>query len=161
MKRRLGLVALGVLLGLFALEVALQIGAYALWRSARGTTPSGADAILCVGDSFTYGLGATAGGGSYPRQLEAVLRAEGRERTVINGGWPGQTSREILLKLPAQLARHRPGVVCILAGMNDPWSRPERVRPEDLSSGADAEAFPLQVRLLRLGTLIEIGRAHV
>lgn len=154
MKRRLGLVALGVLLGLLALEVALQIGAYALWRSARGTPPSGAGAILCVGDSFTYGLGATAGGGSYPRQLETVLRADGRERTVINGGWPGQTSREILLKLPAQLARHRPGVVCILAGMNDPWSRPERVRPDELSGGADAEAFPVQFRLARLGTLI-------
>lgn len=154
MRRRLGLVALGVILGLLALEVALQIGAYALWRSAQGTSPSGAGAILCVGDSFTYGLGATAGGGSYPRQLETVLRVEGRERTVINGGWPGQTSREILLKLPAQLARHRPGVVCILAGMNDPWSRPERVRPDELSGAADAEAFPIQLRLARLATLI-------
>ena len=154
MRRRLGLVLLGVLLGLLALEVALQIGAYALWRSARGATSSGADAILCVGDSFTYGLGATAGGGSYPRQLEAALRVAGRERTVINGGWPGQTSREILLKLPAQLARYHPGVVCILAGMNDPWSRPERVRSEELSGGADVEAFPVQLRLLRLGTLI-------
>ncbi len=151
-RRRLALILLGTLGALVALEVTLQVVAFALWRSAQAGDRGGVDTVLCVGDSFTYGLGATAAAGSYPRQLEAALRALGQERTVVNGGWPGQTSREILLKLPEQLARHRPKVVCILAGMNDPWSRPARVRAEELH--AEAAPFPVQFRLLRLGRLM-------
>jgi len=128
-----------------ALEGALQVGALVLW-SRRGSVAAGEGALLCVGDSFTYGLGATGQAGSYPRQLEALLRENGGAATVVNGGWPGQSSREVLLRLPEQLARHRPARVCILVGINDPVVRPARVRSEELSS-VFGEAFRWRLRL--------------
>lgn len=142
-------VALGLVLGLMALEVALQVGALVVW--SRRQNDDGSGCVLCVGDSFTYGLGASVEGGSYPRQLEALLRQAGTDAKVVNadvvnGGWPGQSSREVLLRLPEQIARHDPKLVCILVGVNDPVKRPEYVRNEELSAVPD-EGFAWRLRL--------------
>src|SRR5204862_5082060 len=93
--------------------------------------------VLCVGDSFTFGLGASGRDHAYPQTLERILR----ERTgdpswqVINAGHPGQDSSAVLRHLDAQLAEHRPAFVCVMVGCNDWWSKPARL-PADAAPAA-------------------------
>lgn len=126
-----GRILLAIVGPLFWLELVLQVGSF-----FTPNAPSDADAeatadpccVLCVGDSFTFGLGATTPAGSYPAQLEANLRAAplaGRWR-VANGGVPSRNSRDVLLDLPRAFRRARPRYVAILVGVNDLWSHPER-----------------------------------
>jgi acyl-CoA thioesterase I len=74
--------------------------------------PAGA-VVLALGDSITHGTGA-APEASYPAQLRAVTGWN-----VINGGVPGDTSAQVLERLPALLAEHKPALVIISAGGND------------------------------------------
>jgi lysophospholipase L1-like esterase len=116
---------------LVVLECVLQVGALFMpGAPAEATTPAAADpsCVLCVGDSFTYGLGASDDAHAYPARLEARLRAapiDGRWR-VANGGVPSRNSRDVLLELPRQFLRERPHFVVVLVGANELWSRPER-----------------------------------
>ncbi len=77
-------------------------------------------AILCVGDSFTEGVGATRGF-SYPHQLAARLRRQGHGARVINAGHSGQNSTELLQSLPGLLADHQPRWVLVLVGSANTW----------------------------------------
>ena len=74
--------------------------------------PRGAT-VLALGDSLTYGTGASAGA-SYP----AVL-AELTGWQVVNAGVPGDTSAQALARLPALLAEHQPKLVIVSIGGND------------------------------------------
>ena len=149
--RRLRAALLGVALALVALEVAMQIAAYAAWRSGDGFATRAVTAthrILCVGDSFTFGLGASPDRG-YPQQLEALLKGEGLDVAVVNGGKPGQDSADVLRRLPAQLDVVRPTQVLVLAGYNDRWSHPRPVDERELAT-AESHSFPLRVRTVAL-----------
>ena len=158
MVRRLRTVAILALLSLLLLEVVLQLGALAVAMFVPGTVgePASGDrtTVLCVGDSFTYGLGASSHDtGSYPAQLAAQLESEqpGRWR-VVNEGYPGRNSRQILVRLAAQLERHHPNYVLLLVGLNDRWSRPALL---DLEADPDAQVaagngFRFEFRTLRL-----------
>ncbi|MCR9244449.1 MAG: SGNH/GDSL hydrolase family protein [bacterium] len=136
-RRRLRLFGLAVAVFALALELVLQLGAAVVaWRTAPvGTAVAGEPHVLCIGDSFTFGIGASSPERSYPAALERRLAAAGHEIRVINAGRPGRNSRAGLEYLAANI---RPGVrvVCILLGTNDEWSRPERVAVG--TSGPDA-----------------------
>ena len=60
-------------------------------RAARELAPAGSGAVrvLCLGDSFTFGVGVNDSE-AYPAQLEGMLRAKypGREIEVVNAGMP-------------------------------------------------------------------------
>jgi lysophospholipase L1-like esterase len=74
--------------------------------------------VLCVGDSYTYGIGASEGM-DYPRQLEAALngRLGPEERVaVVNAGIAGANSSMMLEALPGFLAAVEPDLVVLLAG---------------------------------------------
>ena len=77
--RRALLVVVGTLLGLVAVEVGLQVVSYLAWAGGQRESAGGgaATAILCVGDSYTWGMGASDASASYPAQVEALLRAAG------------------------------------------------------------------------------------
>jgi lysophospholipase L1-like esterase len=79
---------------------------------ALQAVPAGS-VVLAIGDSITHGIGA-APEAAYPAQL-----AELTGWKVINGGVPGDTSAQILARLPALLAEHRPTLVILSAGGND------------------------------------------
>ncbi len=110
-------------------EVALRVSGvvYARYRQpgshpASPSAKEGALNILCLGDSFTFGLGTTAEN-SYPKQLERLLQEKNLSRVqVINGGRLGFTSSLLLKNLQTDLKRYRPAVVIVLIGMNNYWN---------------------------------------
>lgn len=154
------LIASGLLLALVAFEACLQVVAFVVWRGNRPRAVAGtndaAPRILCVGDSYTFGLGAPEPAEqSYPAQLQRRLdeRAPGRWR-VVSDAWPGRNSRELLLRLPAQLERHRPEVVLVLIGMNDLWRPTPVVTDAELRAQARDDGFPVRWRTARLAQLV-------
>ena len=156
--RRIAAITVGVVLSLLAVEVVLQIGHVVVWvagRSEPRTTADGSRTLLCVGDSFTFGIGSSDGDGPYPAALERLLRARpDGPWTVANEGWPGRNSRELLSNLGAWLERHRPELVCILVGVNDRWSRPTPLPPAAEATSATDDGLRLRWRTGRLLRMI-------
>lgn len=74
--------------------------------------PRGA-AVLALGDSITYGTGATPET-SYPAVLAGLTGWN-----VINAGVPGDTSAQALARLPALIDEHKPELVIVSIGGND------------------------------------------
>jgi len=129
-KLWIGRILLATVGPLVVLECVLQVGALFMpGAPAEATTPAAdPSCVLCVGDSFTYGLGASNDAHSYPARLEERLRAapiDGRWRVAI-GGVPARNSRDVLLDLPRQFLRERPRFVVVQVGVNELWSRPEQ-----------------------------------
>ena len=103
--RRVGLLGLATLL---LLEVVLQIGSVVVWLThdaGSGAVQTDRSVVLCIGDSFTFGLGASDEQHrpyptqSYPAQLQRVLDRRAPDTWhVVNRGFPGMTSRELLLR---------------------------------------------------------------
>lgn len=67
---------------------------------------NGREVILCLGDSFTFGIGAEKGF-SYPDQLSRILEARqcGRYK-VINSGIPGSNSSMIAKSFKSNIYTH-------------------------------------------------------
>ena len=150
-----------LLVGFVFLELALQalsIGAHVTRRSANSSSDGdegGARTVLCLGDSFTYGFGATNGGTSYPGRLEARLNARPNEQwRVVNSGFPGKNSAHALSSLGYHLENLNPNFVIVLTGANDTWSRPDRIESSDLErltgEEPESEKFQWRFRTLRL-----------
>ena len=78
----------------------------------KTSLPQGAT-VIALGDSLTFGTGATPET-SYPSVLAA---ASGWD--VINAGVPGETAAEGCARLPGLIEDHRPQLVLVLLGGND------------------------------------------
>ncbi len=150
-RRTALLLAGGILAALCGFEILLQILSFGIWwLGGTGAAPvdDGSPRILCVGDSFTYGLGATARERTYPSRAGALLEEAGIDAQVLNCGWPGSTSSDLLAKLDDQLASYRPRLVYVLTGCNDVWrGRAGTAPPAD-------RGFRLELRTLRLFELV-------
>lgn len=111
-----------ILIFLF-LEITLQTASLFLrFRIKENLVKGGDFNILCVGDSFTYGLGAPKDE-SYPRQLEKILSTyhQGRIK-VVNLGVPGYNSSQCLLKLRDSIGVYKPKAIIAMMGMNNCWN---------------------------------------
>ena len=120
-------VATAIVAFAIALEFGLQVLAmvmHLIHAPAEGSaeiSPAAPDRrVLCIGDSFTYGMGASEGSGAYPAQLAREL---GAGWSVSNVGRPGLDSRGVVEELAANLRRYRPRYACVLIGVNDAWRR--------------------------------------
>lgn len=130
-RRRWSFAGLVFVATLVLVELSLQGAALVLHLATRNVLPpiTSGDVVLCVGDSWTQGMGSSDQTRfSYPAVLEDLLRKQsGRPWQVVNAGLSGQNSRDVLLRLPSQLADVKPRIVCVLIGRNDHWTRPVEV----------------------------------
>lgn len=125
--KRAGLALVAVALAVLAVLLLLELGLRgAGWVALRArddpASVAGARTILCLGDSWTYGMeSGDPGRKSYPAQLHRMLQQQaGSPRfRVINRGIPGAHSRQINRGLAALLAEHRPSVVVLMMGGNN------------------------------------------
>lgn len=81
-------------------------------RPRSRPVPAGAT-VLALGDSLTFGTGATADT-SYPAELARLTGWQ-----VINAGVPGDSSAQAAQRLPGLLAEHAPRLVLVSIGGND------------------------------------------
>jgi hypothetical protein len=125
--RRLGAIALGLFVALLLLEAGLQVASLFARPVSRRVPPVGPEErrIVCIGDSFTYGVHLPAAA-SYPSQLQGMLdRVPGQPWRVFNLGYPGQNSAQVRAGLARNLAAYRPEIVVVLIGTNNSWSPAE------------------------------------
>lgn len=95
------------------LAAALLLPLAACGRKARlAAVPAGAT-VLALGDSLTFGTGASAET-SYPTVL-----AQRTGWKVVNAGISGDTSAGALARLPELLRQHTPSLVLVSIGGND------------------------------------------
>src|SRR5262245_37472860 len=135
-----------------ALELVLQIAAFVVWRKARPVDvqlQTNEKVILCVGDSYTYGMGSSSIEKSYPGQLQNIL---GKGTKVINRGWPGQNSADVAEHIKGMLVEYKPSIVFILVGENDRWSQPRLFSYSKQND--DTSSFPWRWRTRRLFKLV-------
>lgn len=111
-----------VLLALIGLEVFLRLlGGVLLWQAQHaGTTSTEAGrpfTILCIGDSWTFGLPK----GNYPYYLQKALDEldTGLEFQVLNLGAGGTNSSQHLRLLARQIPERHPDLVIMMTGNND------------------------------------------
>jgi len=83
--------------------------------------------ILCIGDSSTYGLGASDKNKySYPAQLNKILsKSNKRKIQVFNKGLPGINSSQTLKILKENINKTTPDLILVCTGINDPWNYEE------------------------------------
>lgn len=107
-------------------ELSLRVIGYIQYRKpiANKISRENDYIIVCIGDSFTYGLGVEKND-SYPTQLEKLLNSNiiSRHFKVFNFGVPGSNS-SMHLGYFTELIRGqvRPDLVIILTGANDSWN---------------------------------------
>ena len=156
--RRAAAVLFGILAALLLLEGTLQALSYVMLRRERDAqrppdsiqTFSGRR-VLCVGDSYTYGIGSSDREASYPARLEEHLKTagDGDPWIVVNEGWPSRNSQELTEMLPHLLQEYDPDWVVVLIGINDRWSD-ARPREMPASPAADPRAWTWKWRTKRL-----------
>ena len=125
-KRKKILILFGLLLSFVIVEIGLRGAGYVFYRSNLRRNNASRDyakrtvRILCVGDSFTAGLGASHDT-SYPAHLDRVLRRNNPDMrfVVYNCGIPGQISSELSERLNKNLQRFMPDLLIVLVGVND------------------------------------------
>ncbi|HVO05148.1 MAG TPA: GDSL-type esterase/lipase family protein [Burkholderiaceae bacterium] len=115
-------------------------------RSVRGQVVHAGATVLALGDSLTFGSGATPDT-SYPAALASLTGWR-----VVNAGVPGDTSAQALQRLPSLLQEHQPVLVLVSIGGNDLLRRlPEAdtranvQRICELARGAGAQVLLLAV----------------
>jgi len=127
-----------IVAGLVAIAAALVVGCGGRPRVAplpAGTT------ILALGDSLTYGTGAT------PETSYPAFLAETTGWAIVNGGIPGDTAQQGCDRMPALVAQHRPALILMFLGGNDILRRrPASALTEGLAEcvrSAKADGIPL------------------
>ncbi len=109
--------------------------------------------ILCLGDSFTYGIGAGFEN-SYPAQLEEILNKEAQKIRfkVFNLGIPGYNSSEVVIKLIKVIQDIKPQIVIVMTGENDLWNH-KNVTWRKLPFGLKIKVLLAKLRCFRLSSV--------
>jgi hypothetical protein len=107
--------------------------------------PAAAYRIVCLGDSVTFGWGASGDQAAYPAVVERSLAAHGVE--VINAGMPRFNSANVLDLYVTRIPPLRPRALVVLVGWDDlgyelPQSADERpASTAQILLGAAADGF--------------------
>lgn len=128
LKQKIYLILFGICSTAVLIEFILNISGW-IYNSHRiKVTVSSRDVnatrILCVGDSFVFGIGSKKGY-SFPEQLQTLFdkNTSGHKSImVVNCGIPSQNSSQLLNNLPNLIERLNPNIIVVLIGMNDYWN---------------------------------------
>ena len=145
-----------VLCAALLLELSLRIGGRIALSSARARPPAmQGRRVLCIGDSFVWGIG----GKSFPEQLGEILdeKAGRGVFSVINEGKPGSNSSYVAAAIDKALREYRPEAVIILTGISNTWNASREAMPSDGS----ALPFWRRLRLWKLAELVWSGEYAV
>ncbi|MBF0331177.1 MAG: hypothetical protein HQL17_04510 [Candidatus Omnitrophica bacterium] len=121
---------MGTLVALSLLEAGLRAWSFiqyknrAISQQALTSKKEGkAYVILCLGNSYTAGAGASDGM-SYPHQLQRMFRERMKDRDiiVINGGIFVQNTAELLNALPSNIDRFKPDLILLQTGQPNLWN---------------------------------------
>jgi lysophospholipase L1-like esterase len=119
--RGVGIAAGVLLLSLALIESALRL-APRFVPDRSGEFRSGAQRVLCVGDSHVYGA-LVARDETFPAQLQRFLdQLEPGAWSVMNLGVPGMSSTQVRNRLALWIARYEPHVLVAWSGANDSWN---------------------------------------
>ncbi len=79
--------------------------------------------ILCLGDSYTQGVGAGSTENTYPEQLEKLLQENiSKNINVINRGKGGLNSSSVAKNLQEDINRYHPDIAIVMIGCNNFWN---------------------------------------
>lgn len=137
---------------LCAAELLMRGAGWAMLHVWREKHPeSGQVRILCLGDSFTYGVGAERGK-SYPKQLQDKLDKISKCKVqVINRGVPGLNSGYIREHFEENLLKYRPHAVLFMGGINNHWNATDAFTRHDTPTAAQRlHAVLSEFRLYKL-----------
>jgi acyl-CoA thioesterase-1 len=109
--------------------------------------------VLILGDSISAGYGVPTGRG-WVTLLQARLREQGYDESVINASISGETTGGGRQRLPALLDKHRPSIVVIELGGNDGLRGFPVERLRDNLAGIVADAKDSGARVLLVGIRI-------
>lgn len=130
-KARIALICFGCAVSLVILEIFLRSVGY-VYHFEKQHVPSNfareTFAVLCVGDSCTFGWGAkNRATQSYPAQLEHILQTRHGQDAfgVANVGKPGMNSSQLARRFEYYLQLHKPDLAIVLIGNNDIWNHNE------------------------------------
>ena len=99
--------------GVAATSLLVAIAGCGRKQAARAQLVPAGSTVLALGDSLTYGTGAS------PETAYPTVLAELSGWNVVNAGVSGNTSAQALERLPGLLAEHQPKLVIVSIGGND------------------------------------------
>jgi len=126
-RNRIIVLILGILVSFVLLEVSLRIVGIAYSQRMLESHPikkrPDTFAILCLGDSFTKGVGAPQGR-DYPAQLEGLFQKQypGKKLQVLNRGVVTSNTAEILEKFDEDVNEVNPDMIILLGGGANLWN---------------------------------------
>lgn len=148
--RRIFFGLLALLVFLLAVEAALRTVGWVYLKKARADFGANdSPTILCLGDSFTYGIGAGVDAG-YPAHLGRLL---GENWRVINGGHPYMDSSSLRTIFSEQVLAAKPRAVVVLVGYNNQF----KASGEAIEESPFQQTFRSFFKHFRLAELIRIG----
>lgn len=126
MKKKILIIFVGLSLGLFFVEVVLRLLAFGYnFIHPLPSVLSGEYTIFCVGESTTWGTGASDPlKKGYPKQLEEMLNKQFPDKKidVVFDKTIGQNTSEILLKFPGYIKKYQPKIIIFMVGANNWWN---------------------------------------
>ncbi|MBU1044922.1 MAG: tetratricopeptide repeat protein [Candidatus Omnitrophica bacterium] len=160
-KSILGLILFGIALAIVFVEICLNLfnpiasSPNQRNQAANSENTENVCKIICLGDSFTYGLGASREN-SYPAQMEKILNQSRQNKIFLvkNLGIPGETLSQTLIKLDKAVKEFQPDIVIILSGINDTWSLPRYCKFRFSKSIQELNPFSLNLKFFKLIDLI-------
>ncbi|MBU1043630.1 MAG: hypothetical protein KJ915_04435 [Candidatus Omnitrophica bacterium] len=153
------LIIFGIILSFVILETGLRFAAWIAQSNLNHSSFSDNKKlkILCLGDSYTYGLGVERDQ-AYPAQLELLLKAklEKDKVEVINAGRPGMNTPLLANNFDSLLDTYRPDIVLVMIGTNDEWNFSEFISDNNLIRNKIAEFF-YSLRVARMFKILKTG----